>query len=158
MSDECKNLSVLNELQVADKELLKERICELETALKKQNDQLQIEPTHYFSKGIYAREIIVPKGSLLVGKIHKHQNLNIVSKGEITVLSIDGLKRIKAPATFVSSPGVKRVGYAHEDTVWTCIHGTDETDLEKIEDQFIAKTYDDVLELTEQELKLLKGD
>lgn len=32
----------------------------------------------------------------------------------------------------------------HEDTVWTTIHGTNETDIDKIEDMFIAKNYEDV--------------
>jgi hypothetical protein len=102
-------------------------------------------PLHeYYSKNVYAREISVPKGTLIVGKIHKYQNLHIVSKGEVSVLSIDGMARLKAPCTFVASAGAKRLIYAHEDTVWTTITGTDETDPEKIEEQFIAKTYDEV--------------
>jgi hypothetical protein len=143
------------ELDIVDKKLLKEKINELEVDLRTM-EQIEVPLKHYFSKDVYAREIIVPKGALLIGKIHKHANLNIVSKGKISVVSIDGIKTITAPATFVSSPGVKRVGYAHEDTVWTCIHGTSETDLEKIEAEFIAKDYDEVQELTEQELKLIE--
>ena len=34
--------------------------------------------------------------------------------------------------------------YALEDTVWTTIHVTEETDLEKIEDYVIAKSYDEL--------------
>lgn len=107
--------------------------------------QTEIPLTHYFSKGVYAREIKINKDSLLIGKIHKHQTMNVISSGEVSVLSIDGCMRVKAPYTFVSSPGAKRVIYAHEDAVWTTFHGTDETDIEKIEDEFIAKTYDDVV-------------
>lgn len=138
-----------------DRALLREKISALEGLIGKE-EQVDIPLKHYFSKGVYAREIIIPAGALLIGKIHKHENLNIVSKGCISVISIDGIKTIRAPATFVSSPGVKRVGYAHEDTVWTCIHGTDEKDLEKIEDIFIAKNYDEVEEITEAEKKLIK--
>lgn len=104
-----------------------------------------IEPKHHFAKGLYAREIFIPKGTLLTGKIHKHEHLNIVSKGDISVLTEAGPQRIKAPFTIVSMPGTKRVGYAHEDTVWTTIHATEETDLEKIEAELIAESYEDYL-------------
>lgn len=107
--------------------------------------QVDIPIINHFSKSVYAREMRMPKGTLVIGKIHKHQNLNILSAGEVSVLSIDGVMRVKAPYTFVASPGTKRLIYAHEDVVWTTIHGTDETDVGKIEDEFIAKSYDDVL-------------
>lgn len=104
-----------------------------------------IEPKHHFAKGLYAREIFIPKGTLLTGKIHKSEHLNIISKGEISVLTEAGPQRIKAPFTIVSMPGTKRVGYAHEDTVWTTIHATEETDLEKIEAELIAESFDDYM-------------
>lgn len=121
-------------------------------------EQREIELKHYFSKGIYAREIKIPADTIIVGKIHKHENLNILSQGEITVISIDGAKRMKAPCTIVSSPGVKRIAYTHTETVWTTIHGTEETDLEKIEELFIAKDYEEVPGITSEELRLLKGE
>lgn len=134
---------VFDELGLVAPDMLREKIAEFESMLKS-IEQLEIKTTHHFSKGVYAREIFIPKGTILVGKIHKHENLNILSQGDISVISIDGAFRIKAPATIVSSPGVKRVAYAHEDSIWTTIHGTDERDLEKIEDEFIAKSYDEV--------------
>lgn len=119
--------------------------------------QIEVPLKHYFSKSVYGREIIIPSGSLIVGKIHKHQTMNVLSQGEVSVLSIDGVVRLKAPATFVSSPGAKRVIYAHSESVWTTFHGTDETDIEKIEKEFIAETYEDVVLLEKIEPKKLKG-
>lgn len=121
-------------------------------------DQVEIPIKHHFSKGVYAREIFIPKGTFVVGKIHKHENLNVISKGEISVLSVDGTFRIEAPYTFVSAPGAKRVGYTHEDTIWITFHGTDETDLDKIEEEFICKTYEDFdvkTAITVEEIKCL---
>ena len=117
---------------------IRERILYLEGEMRK-CPQVEIPPKHYFAKGLYAREITIPKGTLLTGKIHKTEHLNIISKGDISVLTEDGPKRVQAPFTMVSRPGTKRVGYAHEETVWTTIHGTDETDLAKIEAHFIAQ-------------------
>lgn len=113
--------------------------------MMKQFEGVPIEPRHYFANGLYAREIFIPKGTLLTGKIHKHEHLNIISQGEISVLTEAGPQRIKAPFTIVSLPGTKRVGYAHEDTVWTTIHATTETDIEKIEAELIAESYDEYL-------------
>lgn len=118
--------------------------------------QLDIPIAHHFSKGVYARQMTMPKNSLIVGKIHKFENLNILSKGEVTVLSIDGMFRVKAPYTVVSSPGVKRLMFAHEETVWTTILGTGEKDVDKIEEDFIAKSYDEVVYSLEDK-KLLEG-
>lgn len=122
---------------------LRTRIENLEKFLM-QHEQLDIEVNHHFSNGVYAREMHLPKDALIVGKIHRHQNLNVLSSGEVTVLSIDGLNRVMAPHTFVARPGVKRVIFAHENSVWTTIHGTNETDVNKIEAEFIATSYDEM--------------
>lgn len=122
---------------------IRERILYLESAMKKSQSCIDIEPMHYFSKGLYAREITIPKGTLLTGKIHKTEHLNIISKGDISVLTEDGPKRIQAPFTMVSQPGTKRVGYAHEETVWTTIHATEETDLVQLEADLIATDFHD---------------
>ncbi len=124
---------------------MREKIYAIEDVLRKV-PQVECPVTHHFSKGIYAREMFIPKGTILTGKIHKHQNLNIMSKGELTVLTEDGMKRVRAPFTIVSPPGTKRIAYAHEDTVWTTIHATEETDLEKIEAFFVAQDEAEYLE------------
>ncbi len=116
-----------------------DKIFLLENEMKKL-EQIEITPVHYFANGLYAREIFIPKGVLLTGKIHKTEHLNILSKGDITVWTEDGMKRLQAPFTMVSRPGTKRVGLAHEDTVWTTIHATNETDLEKLELELIEET------------------
>lgn len=110
--------------------------------------------THHFSQGVYARELFIPKGTVLTGKIHKHENLNIMSAGELSVLTEEGMKRVRAPFTVVSPPGTKRIAYAHEDTVWTTIHGTDETDVEKIEEMFVAESEQEFLTFCQKQKEL----
>ncbi len=96
--------------------------------------QLDIPLNHIFSPGLYAREMLVPAGVLLTGKVHKHKHLVIISKGDISFYT-DGkfVRRVQAPATFVSEPGDRRMGYTHSETVWTTIHPTNETDVDKLE-------------------------
>lgn len=119
----------------------RKKILNLEQAMRGLT-QIDCPLKHHFAPGNYAREILLPAGSLVVGKIHKHAHINVISKGSVTVFTESGSLDLKAPATFVSEVGTKRAVLAHEDTVWTTIHPTDETDLEKIEEHVIAKTYD----------------
>lgn len=115
-----------------------QQICRLEDLIAA-GEQVEIPPTHYFSDGLYAREITIPKGTVLTGKMHRGEHLNIVSKGDITVWTEDGMKRVCAPFTFISKPGTKRVGYAHEETVWTTVHANPENcrNLLRLEEIFI---------------------
>lgn len=101
--------------------------------------QVECPVRHYFSQGVYAREITIPAGTLLTGKIHKFCQLNILSSGDMTVVTDEGPIRVQAPFTIVSPPGTKRIAYAHTECVWTTIHGTDLTDLVEIEAHFIAQ-------------------
>lgn len=108
-------------------------------------DPVDLPVKNHFSKGVYARELFIPKGTVLTGHIHKYENLNIMSQGELSILTEGGVVRVKAPYTVVSPPGTKRLAYAHEDTVWTTIHGTNETDIEKIEDMFVTHSHAEYL-------------
>lgn len=128
---------------------MREKVFAIEAEMRK-HDLLDLPVRHFFSQGVYARELFIPKGTLLTGQIHKYQQLNIMSQGEMSVLTEDGVVRVKAPFTIVSPPGTKRIAYAHEDSVWTTIHGTDETDLEKIEAHFIAKSDEEFRAFIEQ--------
>lgn len=96
---------------------------------------------HYFAPGMYGRQMCIDKGVTIIGKIHKHAHINIISKGVIDVITEFGAVRYEAPITFVSEPLTKRCVRAVEDTIWTTIHATNETDLEKIEDEVIMTDY-----------------
>jgi len=98
---------------------------------------------HHFAPGAYGREIFIPADSLLVGKIHKHGHLNMIMKGKVSVMTEEGPRTYVGPLVMVSQPGTKRVVYAHEDTMWVTVHLTDSQDLDEIEEQIIAKTYEE---------------
>lgn len=130
------------------------KILDLQNAMMTMESALDAFPvTHHFAPGVYAREMFLPADHTIIGKIHKHAHLNIISKGKVIVSTEDGTRELDAsdgPVTFTSFAGTKRAVYVIKDTVWTTIHVTDETELDKIEDEIIAESYDD--------LKLLKGD
>ena len=81
---------------------------------------------HHFAPGSYGREMTLPAGLVVVGKIHKHAHINVISKGRVQVFTEQaGVLELAAPCTFVSSPGTKRVVHVLEETVWTTVHVTD---------------------------------
>ena len=100
---------------------------------------------HHFAPGSYGREMTLPAGLVVVGKIHKHAHINVISKGRVQVFTEqEGVLELAAPCTFVSSPGTKRVVHVLEETVWTTVHVTDKTDLAEIEREVIATDFSEV--------------
>lgn len=144
MQDVSQDIALFNVNGALAQELsMRERVLRLEDELRKY-PQLEWQLTHHFSPGIYARELFIPKGAFLVGKIHLHAHLNFLVKGDISVLTEHGVKRLTAPCSICSQPGIKRAGYAHEDTIWITVHANpdNERDLEKLEERYIAPSFE----------------
>lgn len=120
---------------------LQDAMGEMESALDK------FPVTHHFAPGVYAREMFLPADHAIIGKIHKHAHLNIISKGRVIVTTENGKDELTGPCTFTSYAGTKRAVYVLEDTIWTTIHVTEKTDLAEIEEEIIAKSYDDLPKL-----------
>jgi hypothetical protein len=114
--------------------------------------QVELKIKHHFAPGQYGRECFLEAGTMAIGKLHRHAHLNVISKGRIYVATEFGVDLLEAPATFVSPAGTKRAVYALEDTIWTTVHSTSETDLEKVEAEVICPDY----ETFEREQRLLK--
>ena len=99
---------------------------------------------HFFAPGVYARMFFIEKDSVVVGKIHKTEHLNIICKGKCSVSTEDGPLLLEGPCIFTSRPGVKKAVYAWEDTTWVTIHVTEKTDISEIEDEVIAEDYKEI--------------
>ena len=107
----------------------------LDVELASHPGRCDLEVKHYFSDGIYTRELYIPKGVALTGKIHKTSCINILAKGKMRVISDTGEYDIEAPYTFVSAPLIRKAGYALEDSVWINVHPWDgSSTIEQIEE------------------------
>jgi hypothetical protein len=113
-------------------------LASIESEMNK-HEQIEIPTEHTFSGGVYIRQILIPKGTIIMGKRHRHETCNILLSGELSIFMGEGqpVNRVKGPLLFTSPPLTKKLAYAHEDTIFLNIHPTEETDLEKIEDNFI---------------------
>jgi quercetin dioxygenase-like cupin family protein len=130
------------------------RVLALEEAIRRDLDPVEMPVQHHFSHGVYGRELFIPAGTVLTGKIHKLDNLNILLEGELLVLTDQGVKHVKAGHVEVSPPGTKRAAYALTDTRWLTVHGTHKTDVDDIEAEFVAQTEQEFLEFCGDQLKL----
>lgn len=100
------------------------------------------EVIHHFAPGVYMREMRIKKGTVLIGKIHKNTHLCVLN-GDIEIASQEGKGRFTGYLTFLSNPGIKRIGYAYEDTVFTTIHATTQTDITELESALVVNTFDE---------------
>ena len=149
--DKLQKVDLRKELGLS-KENFRTQIMELEERIKNINDRdviigdSQACPLkHSFSDGIYVREITIPAGMVIIGKIHKHDHPNFLLKGEVVVITEEGGKEeLKAPCSMISKPGTKRILYAKTELIWTTVHlnPTNTQDLKELEEEIIAPTYD----------------
>ena len=134
----------------------KSKILELEKALLNNVDQKNIIgnkgevvrsekfPTkHTFADGIYVRQMEMKKDSVVVGAIHNHLHVWFLLTGYITVATQDSTEDYIAPCYVVSTPGVKRVIYANEESIFVNIHKnpSNTQNLEELEAEIVSRNY-----------------
>lgn len=115
----------------AIQETTREKVNRLEDALRSV-PQVDCPIRHHFAPGIYAREITIPKGTVLTGAIHKQESLVVLSAGRLRLVTDDGTVEISAPYTLTCKAGAKNAALALEDSVWTNFFATEETDQDKL--------------------------
>lgn len=110
---------------------VRDRLETLLAQMRENGLKAELPLAHFHADGLYARELVLPRGTFAIGEIQKFPHVSIISKGEISMLNEDGgVTRVKAPCTIVSKPGVRKCGFAHEDTVWTTVHNMSGCDIE----------------------------
>ena len=105
----------------------------------------KIPINHFFMDGVYIREMKMYKGTVVIGAIHKHLHMCFLLKGHLTVVNEDGITEHKAPCRIESTPGIKRVLYAHEDSIWFNTHKnpSNTEDIKQLEKEIVAITYEE---------------
>lgn len=124
---------------------IREKVAALEKQMLAM-PQVEMSPVHHYAEGLYGRELTIPAGVCIVGKVHKAEHLNVLLEGDITVFTEDGMKRLQAPAVMRSAAGMKRVGFTHARTTWLTVHavsGAEEMSIEQLEEHLAVDTMDD---------------
>tara|TARA_R110002110_G_scaffold52399_2_gene152600 strand:- start:912 stop:1460 length:549 start_codon:yes stop_codon:yes gene_type:complete len=99
---------------------------------------------HYFSDGLYVREMFCVKGYLCFTVIHNTANPLFLMSGKVAFSSEDGVEELTAPTFILTKPGTKRICYWIEDSVIVTVHPNPDglTDLEEIEKKMFACNWD----------------
>jgi len=100
---------------------------------------------HFFMDGVYVREMTMLKDTMVIGAIHKHLHMCFLLTGKITVSNETEVVDHIAPCIIVSTPGVKRVLYAHEDSIWINAHKNESNteDVDQLEKEIVAVSYEE---------------
>lgn len=106
--------------------------------------QVECQIREHFAPGLYAREITIPKGACLIGAVHKTQNMAVLSRGRLRVVTASGAVEIEAHAVMTVQPGSRNAVFALEESVWTNYHPTTETDPDKLVEMFTHSRRDEL--------------
>lgn len=98
---------------------------------------------HYFGEGIYARALLIPAGTCVIGHIHKQDRVCIIAQGECTFVDEWQKKTVKAPYVGEFKAGSKTAVYAHTDTLWVACVGTHLKDAETAIDELVEATHEE---------------
>ena len=94
---------------------------------------------HHFSDGLYAKQMSLPSGHMACQHKHNYDHLSILAQGKVRVLfDNDIVETYTAPACINIVKDLNHTILALEDSVWFCIHHTEETDVNKV-DQVLIK-------------------
>jgi tetrahydromethanopterin S-methyltransferase subunit E len=68
--------------------------------------------------------------------------MNILVSGSIRVTTDEGVQTLTGPMVFNSKAGSKKAGYAITDVVFLNVHPTNLTDVDEIEKEVIAPSFE----------------
>jgi len=137
----------------------RERVEELQKEFINNNKGIQVELNdngnkplyphtskynHYFSKGLYIREMFIGGGYFGFTGIHNLANPLFVMKGVMWCTSEQGVQKIGAPTFVLTEPGTKRICWFPEDTVVVNVLPNPKglTDLDKIDKEFFSAKWE----------------
>lgn len=110
--------------------------------MKQKAGQFDFDPhtKHHFSDHLYAKEMIIPKGAFVIQHQHNYSHFGLLAQGAV-VVRVDGQedKVYTAPACINIAAETNHGVIAMEDSVWFCIHQTDEKDESKIDNVLIKR-------------------
>jgi len=108
----------------------------------KQNEgRFDVDPqvVNHFSDGLYAKQMVIPKGFTACQHKHHYSHLSILAKGRVIVRTDDYNQEYVAPACIEIKAEIYHQIEALEDSVWFCIHATNEADAEEAEKLLISR-------------------
>jgi quercetin dioxygenase-like cupin family protein len=98
----------------------------------------EVEIGHYFAGGVYAKQMTIAKDCKIPTHKHVYDHLSILAKGRVQVTVSRETVEYVAPAAIEIKRDLVHTLTAMEDSVWYCIHATEETDPESADKTIIV--------------------
>lgn len=96
--------------------------------------QVECPIVNRFTPGLYSREILMPRGAFVVGRVHKTEHQFAVLAGLAYVWTPgEGVKLVGPGFCGVTKPGARRIALVLEDFRWVTFHPTTTTDLAQLQ-------------------------
>jgi quercetin dioxygenase-like cupin family protein len=109
--------------------------------------------SHHFGAGVYAKETRISAGSILVQHKHKHDHLSVLASGSVELIVDDVKSIVHAPACLTIQANKHHGVKSLTDVVWYCIHATECTDMDEIDDVLIVAGDDAEMHTLAESLK-----
>ena len=95
---------------------------------------------HYFTDGMYARKMTIPKNAQVPTHRHVYDHFSVLSSGKVMVTVDDVSKIYSAPAIITIKKNQRHTIRTFEESVWICMHATRETEISKIDNAISLET------------------
>ncbi len=100
--------------------------------------EIDLRVKHFFSGREYAKQMTLPAGHYAETHEHIYDHISILAAGDV-IVEIDGERMaLSGPDAVVIPAGKKHRIEAVTESVWFCVHATEETDPERV-DQVLIK-------------------
>ena len=135
---------------------LEKKMSKHSSAVDRHSKDSGFDLRHTFTDGLYTREIFMPKGAMIISRIHLFEHPFIVSQGKVSVYDGESIVTLTSPYQGVTKAGTKRVLYVHEDTVWTTFHVTEKKTFEEIDKNRVitCDSFDEFNSIINKEISL----
>lgn len=101
--------------------------------------EIDLNIKHFFSGREYAKKMTLPAGHYAESHEHQFDHLSILASGRVTV-TVDGVATdYTGPDCITIRAGQMHRIDARSDSVWFCVHATDETDPDKVDSVLIEE-------------------
>ena len=105
---------------------------------------------HYFANGAYVREMSLPANTVVVGRIHKHETINILLEGEITIIDENGSRTdLKAPHIFIAPAGNQKAAITRTPVRWLNSVACETKDPKEAESMLTCETIEEYTQYLE---------
>jgi len=98
-----------------------------------------MEITHFFAGGVYAKQTAFRAGERACKHTHDFDHLSVLVSGVVRLRKNKESQRLTGPAMVTVTAGDVHEVEAITDAVWLCIHATDCTDADHIDNVLTRK-------------------